>query len=103
MPKVINTLVKTYRLDGATLESDIKHLIENKQLDGTLKGGFYIPAKFLEKKGEIIAKTLDTQGFVEYDWVEKNFLEKKPQELLKNSTTQPLIYLHDMAISHRKM
>lgn len=103
MPKVISSLAKTYRLEGATLESDIKQLIDSKEIEGALKGGFFIPAKFLEKKGELVAKTLDNQGYIEYEWIEKNFMEKKPRDLLKNTSAKDLIYLHDMAISQRKM
>lgn len=105
MPKVISTMSKAYKLDGQTLEADIKLLIENKELRGAVRGGFYIPDKFLEKKELIIKNTFLDQGYINYDWIDKTFLEKKPKELaskmLKN--TPDAIFLKSCVLSKRKL
>jgi hypothetical protein len=103
LPKLISSLSKTYRMDAAMVEGEIKILIDNKELDGVVRGGFYIPNKFLEKKEQIVTRSLNDQGFIEYDWLEKNFLEKKPKELLKKLGGGSLTFLEHMAISRKKM
>lgn len=103
MPKLISSLSKAYRMDGSAVEAELKLLIDGKELDGVVRSGFYIPNVFLEKKEQIVTKSLQDQGFVEYEWLEKNFLEKKPKDLLKKLGAGSLVFLDDMAITRKKM
>lgn len=103
MPKLITSLSKSYKMDGSSLEAEVKLLIDNNELDGVVKSGFYIPNTFLDKKDKIVAKSLQDQGFIEYEWLERNFLEKKPKDLLKKIGGGSLVFLDDMAITRKKM
>lgn len=105
MPKVISTMTKTYKLDAQTLEADIKQLIENKELKGSVRGGFYIPDKFLAKKELIIKNTFQEQGYVNYDWIDKTFLEKKPKDLASKilKSEADSIFLKSCVLSKRKL
>ena len=103
LPKLISSISKAYKMDGTSLEADIKALIDSGELNGVVRSGFYIPNKFLEKKDQIINKTINEQGFIEYEWLDRNFLEKKPKDLLKKLNNSSLIFLDQMAITRKKM
>jgi hypothetical protein len=100
---MLSSVSKTYKIDQNTLETDLKSLIDSGELNGAVKSGFYIPNKFLEMKDELVAKTFEDQGFIDYSWIENNFLEKKPKDLIKRLVGGDVIYLKSTALSKKKM
>lgn len=102
-PKMLSAVVKAYKLEPNYLETEIQSLIQAGELRGTVKGGLYIPTRFLEKKEEIIAKTFEEKGAIEYDWIEKNFLEKKPKELIRRIAKEEVVFLESLAFAKSRL
>jgi hypothetical protein len=100
---MLASVAKTYRLEAASLERDIQTLVDTQQLDGIAKGGFYIPNRFLLMKDVLIQKKFSDQGYLDYDWIEKNFFEKKAKPLIQKVITTKVILLEACAVGQALM
>lgn len=103
VPKILSSIVKSYKLESNYIETEVQSLIDSGELRGKLKAGLYIPKIFMDMKEEIIRKSFENNGYLEYDWIEKNFLENKPKQLIEKMVKEKLVYLDSIVFSQKKM
>ena len=98
-PASLQKMAKKLNIEQLKFESIVQKQFDDNQLDGQIKGGLFIPQRFLQQKVEIIKKKFKKDGCIEYDWAKNNFYINNIQKFLKAEIKDPLLFLDSCAYS----
>lgn len=98
-PANLNKMAKILKMDNKKFEIIVSNLMEEKEVDGEIKGGQFIPTRFLIQKAEIIKNKFKKDGCVEYQWAKTNFYINNIEKFLKSEIKEELLFLDTCAYS----
>lgn len=102
-PTTISQIKKLYGIDEPTINSVIEELIANQEIDGVLRQGAFITARFLENQEKIITKFYKQNSYIEYEFLSKNLYVQKPKEMLKDLFKNDCIFLENCCYSKESL
>jgi len=102
-PIAVIQIKKITGVDESTINSVIEELIASQEIDGTLRQGAFISARFLKDQEKIITKFYKQNSYIEYDFLQKNLYVQKPKDLLSQLFKDDCIFLQSCCFSKESL
>jgi len=102
-PLAVSQIKKLYGIDESTINSVIEGLIASQEIQGTMRQGAFISARFLENQEKIIKKFFTQNSYIEYDMMQKNLYVQKPKDMLQQLFKDDCIFLQNCCFNKNSL